>query len=143
MPTQLKAGDTPPVPVPTDVTRFFWEGVARHELLILRCQSCGHYVHHPRIVCSRCQSTDLAPEQVSGRGTLYSHTVVMQAFHPYFVDKLPYVLAVVELEEEPGLRLTTNIVDCPEDELRIGMPVEVAFTEVAPGLTLPLFRRAA
>ena len=140
MATPLTAAEIPPVPDPTDVTQFFWDGVRRHTLLILRCQACGHFVHYPRVVCNRCLSTDLAPEPVSGQATLYSYTVVMQAFHPYFVDRIPYVLAVVELPEEPGLRLTTNIVDCPEERLAIGMAVEVVFTEVAPGLTLPLFR---
>ena len=96
----------------------------------------------PRPICERCGSTDLAPEQVSGAATLYSYTVVTQAFHPYYVDKLPYVLAVVELAEEPGLRLTTNIVDCTEDGLTIDMPVKVVFTEVVPDLILPLFRPA-
>jgi uncharacterized OB-fold protein len=83
---------------------------------------------------------ELSPEQVSGAATLYSYTVVMQAFHPWFVDRIPYVLAVVELAEEPGLRITTNIVDCPEEDLAVGLPVEAVFTEVAEGLTLPLFR---
>jgi uncharacterized OB-fold protein len=138
--TTLQAGETPPVPVPTGITQFFWDGINEHRLLILRCQVCAQFIHYPRIVCNRCQSTDLAPEQVSGRGTLYSYTVVMQAFHPYFVDKIPYVLAVVQLEEDPDLRLTTNIIECPEHRLEIGMSVEVAFRQVAPGLTLPLFR---
>ena len=120
MASPLKAAETPPVPYPTDVTRFFWDGVNRHTLLILRCQVCGHFVHYPRIVCNRCLATDLAPEPVSGRGTLYSYTVVMQAFHPISSSRIPYVLAVVELAEEPGLRMTTNIVDCPEEHLAIG-----------------------
>jgi len=138
--SQLQAGETPPVPVPSPVTQFFWDGVNEHKLMILRCQACGHFIHYPRIVCNRCQSLDLAPAQVSGNGTLYSHTLVMQAFHPYFADKIPYVLAIVALEEDPEVRLTTNIVDCPADQVRIGMPLEVVFREVAPGLTLPLFR---
>jgi uncharacterized OB-fold protein len=93
-------------------------------------------------MCNRCQSTELAPQQVSGQATLYAWCVVMQAFHPYFVDRIPYTLAVVELVEEPGLRMTTNILDCPEEDLQVGMPVQVAFTEVAPGVVLPMFRRA-
>jgi uncharacterized OB-fold protein len=133
---------TPPVPVPNALTSFFWDGVAAHELRILRCRSCGHHVHYPRPICDRCQSADLAPERVSGRATLYAYTWATQAFHPYFVDKVPYAIAVVELVEEPGLRLTTNIVDCPADLMRTGMDLEVVFDEVAPGLTLPLFRPA-
>lgn len=132
----------PPLPDPDDLTRFFWEGVKQHRLLILRCQECGNYIHYPRPICNKCLSMNLAPDQASGRGTLYSYTVTMQAFHPYFVDKVPYILAVVELSEQEGLKLTTNIIDCPENRLHIGMPVEVVFREVAPGFTLPLFRPA-
>jgi uncharacterized OB-fold protein len=140
--TDLDARSSPPRPRPAPLTQFFWDGVNDHKLIILRCQQCRHYVHYPRPICERCGSTDLAPEQVSGQATLYSYTTVMQAFHPYYVDRLPYVLAVVELAEEPGLRMTTNIVDCGEADLKIGMAVEVAFTEVGPDLVLPLFRPA-
>jgi uncharacterized OB-fold protein len=132
----------PPLPAPDDLTRFFWDGLKQHRLLILRCQECGNYIHYPRPICNKCLSMNLAPDQVSGRGTLYSYTVTMQAFHPYFADKVPYVLAVVELVEQEGLKITTNIIDCPENRLHIGMPVEVVFREVAPGFTLPLFRPA-
>jgi uncharacterized protein len=130
----------PPLPAPDHLTQFFWDGVKQHRLLILRCQQCGHYIHYPRPICERCLSTDLAPEQVSGKGSLYSYTVVVQPFHPYFVDKVPYVLAVVELVEQAKLKITTNIIDCAEKELHVGMPVEVVFRTVASDLTLPLFR---
>lgn len=132
----------PPLPEPDALTRFFWDGVKQHRLLILRCQECGNYVHYPRPVCNKCLSMNLTPNEVSGRGTLYSYTVTVQAFHPYFADKVPYVLAVVELVEQEGLKITTNIIDCPENRLSIGMPVAVVFREVAPGFTLPLFRPA-
>ena len=65
---------------------------------------------------------------------------VLEAFQPWFADKLPYTVAVVALDEQPGLHLVSNVVDCPEERLRIEMPVEVVFDEVAPGLTLPMFR---
>jgi uncharacterized protein len=130
---------SPPVPVPDRLTQFFWDGIAVGELRILRCQDCGHYIHYPRPICNRCQSTDLAPEQVSGLATLYSYTWATQAFHPYYADKLPYCIAVVELIEQPGLRLTTNIVDTPREDLAIGMSLRVEFREVAPELILPVF----
>ena len=134
------AASSPPVPAPDNLTRFFWDGIDRHQLLILRCQRCGHYVHYPRPICNRCRSLDLAPEEVSGRATLYSWTSVMQAFHPYFVERIPYVLAVVELVEEPGLRLTTNLPGIPEEAIRIGMPLEVFYEKVSDSLTLPMWR---
>jgi uncharacterized OB-fold protein len=130
----------PPMPVVTPLTEFFWEGANQHRLMILRCQSCGHFVHYPRPMCERCLSETLAPEQVSGRGTLYSYTITNKAFHPYWVDRLPYVLASVELEEQVGLKMPSNVINCEHDRLAVGMPLEVAFHEVAPGLTLPFFR---
>lgn len=132
----------PPRPSPDDLTRFFWDGCREGRLMILRC-GCGHYVHWPRPVCPRCLSAELAPSEVSGRGTLYSFTVTVQAFHPFYADKLPLLVAVVELVEQEGLRMVTNVVGCDEDDLEIGMALQVAFTEVADGLVLPLFEPAA
>tara|TARA_A100001037_G_scaffold292252_1_gene307330 strand:- start:35684 stop:36106 length:423 start_codon:yes stop_codon:yes gene_type:complete len=130
----------PPLPVANPLTEFFWEGTRAHKLLILRCQSCGHFVHYPRPVCERCLSEDLAPEEVSGNATLYSYTITMKPWHPFWVDKVPYVLASVELPEQPDLKMLTNIVECEHDALEIGMPVEVTFRQVAAELTLPFFK---
>jgi uncharacterized OB-fold protein len=130
----------PPLPDITPLTQFFWDGIKQRQLMILRCQRCGHHVHVPRPVCNHCRSLDLAPTEMSGRATLYAYTVVMQAFHPFYTDKIPYTLAIVELIEEPALRITTQIIDCPEADLHTGLPVEVAWTEVAPEMTLPYFR---
>jgi hypothetical protein len=138
----LTAAALPPVPVPGPLTRFFWDAIAEGRLDILRCNACGHHVHYPRPICDRCQSMDLAPATMSGRGTIYSYTVVVQAFHPYFVDRLPYVLAVIELDEEPGLKVTTTLVGCEEGDLKVGLPVELELTDVGYGLVLPFFRLA-
>jgi hypothetical protein len=143
MTTQLTAQTSPPVPEPDDVTRFFWDGVTAHELRILRCDRCGKFIHWPRPVCRFCLSTSLTPTRVSGRATLHSWTIPLQPFDAYFLEHLPYVLAVVELEEQPGLMMVTDIVDCDEEHLRAGMPLEVTFRDVAPGYTLPLFAPAA
>ena len=100
-------------------------------------------MHWPRPVCRFCLSTSLTPTRVSGRGRLHTWTIPLQPFDPYFLERLPYVLAVVELDEQPGLMVVTDIVDCAEDDLRADMPVEVTFREVAPGYTLPLFAPAS
>lgn len=136
--------ESPPLPLPSPdaVTQFFWDGVARHELWIQRCQNCGHYLHYPKVLCRYCQSDDLAGEQVSGRATLYTWTIAVQPFHPFYVDRIPYVVATVELDEEPGLMFMTQLVDCAEEDLRIGLPLEVVFEELGPELTLPFFRPA-
>ena len=96
---------SPPLPGPNPMYQFYWDSVNDHRLSLLRCQNCKHFVHYPRPICDECQSTDLLPESISGRGTLFSFTTVMQAGHPYFVDKIPYVIGVIEIEEEPGVRL--------------------------------------
>ena len=132
----------PPFPVPDPLTRFFWEGANQGKLMVLQCRTCSKYIHPPRPVCRFCLSLDLAPSEVSGRASLYTWTVSEHAFHPFFADKLPYVYATVELVEQPGLRLITNIIECPLSDLQIEMPLEVSFRELAPELTVPMFRPA-
>ena len=130
----------PPLPRPTELTQHFWAGAAERRLVILRCGACGFWLHPPRPICRRCRSWDVGPEEVSGRGELYTYTVTETPFHPYWADKVPYVVAVVTLEEQPDLRLITNVVDCVEEALRVGLPLEVTYVDAAPGLTLPVFR---
>ena len=130
----------PPLPIPDELTAFFWEGVRARRLMILRCRNCGHFIHYPRPVCEKCLCEDLAPEQVSGRAALYSYTITMKPWHPFWVDRVPYVLATVELEEQKDLKMLTNLVECAHDAIEIGMPVEVTFCEVSEDLTLPYFK---
>jgi uncharacterized OB-fold protein len=130
---------SPPRPAPDELTSFFWEGCREDRLLILRCSSCGFHIHWPRPVCPRCLCEELAPAEMSGDATLYAYTITQQAFHPYFADKLPLIVASVELVEQPDLKLVTNIVDCSEDDLRTGMALHVEFHAVDDELTLPLF----
>jgi len=132
----------PPFPQSEYYSAFFWEHAKRHELAIQRCDRCRRYQHWPMPVCRNCSSFDLSPAVVSGRGTLYTFTVAMQSFHPYFDEKVPFIIAVVELEEQPGLKLVTNLLECTEDDVTIGMPVEVVFEDVTEDLTFPQFRPA-
>ncbi len=134
---------SPPAVVPTSLTAFFWEGARAGELRIQRCQACGMYIHLPRPVCRSCHSFDLRGEAVSGRATLYAHTVTMKAFHPFFVSRLPYAVATVELAEQPGLMLMTNLVGVAEADLRTGMDLVVTFEALSPELTIPVFTTAA
>ena len=125
------------LPDPDDETRFYWEAAAREELQILRCGQCRFYVHYPRAECPQCRSKDLAPERVSGRGTVYSYTIT----HREVPGKAtPFALVLVELEEQRGLRVLANLVDCPMDHARVGLPVEVTFEDIGGGITLPQFR---
>lgn len=128
------------VPELTDRNRHFWQGGARNELVFLRCQQCGYYLHPPTPVCPHDQSKDVRPEAVSGRATLASYTINHHPWLPGF--ETPYVVAIVEVVEQAGLRLTTNIVNCPSDEIRIGMAVRVVFRHLEDeggDVWLPLF----
>jgi uncharacterized OB-fold protein len=126
-----------PAPPLIDRTAEFWTGGAAGELRIARCQACGHYTHPPKPVCPRCRTTDMRFEAVSGRGIVHSCTINRYEWVPGMTP--PYVVADVELVEQAGLRLQTNVVGCEPEDVEIGMAVTVAF-EPAGDTYIPVFR---
>lgn len=134
-----------PLPdVTWEPTREYWAGAARGELRIPRCDSCGRLVWYPHDTCRRCDGTGLTWETLSGRGTLFSWVVVTHAFLPQFADLVPFVPALVALEEDPAVRIATRMVDCEPSDLDFEMPVEVVFrpiefTGVDGSVVAPLF----
>ena len=116
----------------------FWTGGARGELLISRCESCALWIHPPQPRCPACRSADVAPKAVSGRGHVLTFTINRHRWFPG--QEVPYVLAIVELVEQAGLRVTTRLVGISPDEVRIGLSVRVFFEQVE-DVWLPLFRR--
>ena len=141
--TEAASAVPPIVPEPSELTAFFWDGAREGRLLVQRCNSCGRYQHPPEPICSSCLSFDLGSGHVSGHGTVYTYEIATQAFHPYFVDKIPYVIGVVELAEQPGLKLLTNLVDFPEGALAVGARVQVRFRPLNDEFSLPVFGPAA
>jgi uncharacterized protein len=132
------------LPRVTDRNRHFWTGGEHGELRFLRCQNCGYYLHPPTPICPRCHSKELAPEAVSGRATLFTYTVNHQNWMPG--PDLPYVIAIVSIPEQEGLRLTTNLVDVVVEDVEIGMPLEVTFEhheDEQGDVWFPLFRPAS
>jgi uncharacterized OB-fold protein len=127
-----------PLPRIDEESRGWWEALARHELYVQRCRDCGTKRLYPRALCTACLSSATEWVRATGRGSVYTFTVTHQNQAPGFREELPYVLAIVELEEGP--RLMTNVVGCAPDALRIGMPVEVVFEDATPDVTLPKFR---
>ena len=116
----------------------FWEACRRHELLLQRCGRCDSFWFPPSAVCPRCLSESWGWEPTSGKGTVYSFVVFHRPYHPGFADEVPYVVAIVELEEGP--RLPTRVVGVACDDVRCDMPVEVVFDDATETVTLPLFR---
>lgn len=127
------------LPALTPDTAPFWQGGAEGVLRMHHCDDCVRWFHPPAPVCPRCGGFAVAPRAVSGRGTVASFTVNHQAWTPEL--KAPYVVAVVELDEQPGLRFVSNVVGCPTDEVRIGLPVRVTF-ERHEDVWIPLFEKA-
>ena len=129
-----------PLPEPSEVTRRYWEAARAHRLELQRCGDCERFVFYPRPLCPHCGGTRLEWRPASGRGTLYSYTVARRAPIPSFEGDVPYVIAIVELEEGP--HFTSNVVGIPPDALRVGMPLRAAFDAVTPEVTLVRFRPA-
>ena len=139
-----------PSPEVTDESRPFWEACGRNELVCQRCQGCGAYRFPPMPVCPVCQSTRAAWTRLSGKGVVYSWTVTRvselastppQVFRG-FEDRLPFIIVVVELVEQEGLRILSNLIDASPEDIGIGDDVEVVFTRLDSGVTLPHFRLA-
>jgi len=124
------------LPALTDENRAFWQGGQKDELLIHRCSDCGRYFHPPGPVCPVCNSFEVGPEAVSGRGHVVSFTINHQPWTSEL--EKPFVIAVVELVEQPGLRFVSNIEGVAVTDVYIGMPVRVQFHQEE-DVWLPLF----
>jgi uncharacterized protein len=126
------------LPTPDDHTRAFWDAARGGTLLIKRCAACGRAHYYPRTFCPYCWSADVSWEEASGRGVLYTYSVVHQNDLPPFNERVPYVAAIVDLEEGP--RVMTNIVECGPDDVAVGMAVEVTFRLLNDEFSVPVFR---
>ena len=126
-----------PLPAITDDTRPFWDGCRRHELVVQRCTGCGTLRHPPAPACWKCRGFAHEWIALSGRGTVFSHATVHRAFLPELASHVPYTVVVVALDDAPGIRLVSNLLD---GEARIGLPVEVVFEDVSTDVTVPRFR---
>ena len=137
--------DFPLPDLDSEGTRPFWEAAARGELAIPRCQACSAFVWYPRDRCRACRSAEVAWVPVSGRGTLFSYTIVRHALAKPFAPLLPYTTGLVALEEDPSVRLATLLVDCDPEALQIDQPVKVVFRNlpyVGTEVPAPLFAPA-
>ena len=121
--------DFPLPDVEWEPTAEFWAGAARDELRIPRCDTCGRLHWYPEAECRSCKGSAFTWETMSGRGTLFSWVVVTHPFLPQFADLVPFVPALVALDEDPAVRLATRVVDVDE-ELEFEMPLTVTFRPI-------------
>jgi uncharacterized protein len=125
-----------PLPAITDMNSYFWCGGKDGHLIILRCRACGHYAHPYAGRCVSCGSKEMAPEAVSGRATVVGFSVNYQPWFPHV--PVPYVVAVVTIEEQEDIFLITDIVDCDIEKVAIGLKVQVLFERYS-DIYIPLF----
>lgn len=127
-----------PLPVPNADNRLFWDGCKKHKLLFQKCLSCGLVRWPPSIICPGCHSDDTGVIEATGKGKIYTYAVYHQAYHPGFESEVPYVTAVIELEEGP--HFLSNIIGCESDQIECDMPVEVVWEDITEEFSLPKFK---
>ncbi len=127
-----------PLPLPDEDSHPYFTALKEHRLVIQKCDDCGAYRFRPKFLCTKCLSERATWTPISGKGTIWSWVVVHQPMVPGFQDELPYAVVVVALAEGP--RMSSNLLDCPLGDIRVGMPVEVVFCDVTKEITLPKFR---
>jgi uncharacterized protein len=132
------ASYTKPLPVINAETKPYWEYCRQHELRMQKCTRCGHIRFPISILCPQCHSQDSQWEKLSGKGTIYSYTVYRVAYHPAFKDDIPYMVAIIQLDEGP--RMESNIIGCKPEDVKIEMPVEVSFEDITAEVSLPKFK---
>jgi uncharacterized OB-fold protein len=128
------------LPAPDNASRHYWQRAADGQLVVQRCTSCGSFQFYPRALCVTCAG-ETEWLDASGRGTLYTYTIIRQNRSPAFAALVPYAVGMVELEE--GVRMMSNIVDCDVDQLSVGMALEVLLLKAADDVGLPFWRPAS
>lgn len=118
----------------------FWENTRQHRLVAQRCDSCGRYRFPPKALCPNCLGSGFEWTPLSGRGTVYSYVTYFRAWHRAWQDKVPYNVSLIELEE--GIRMWSNVVGCPADDVHVGMPVQVSYEDLEK-YSMPKFRPAS
>ncbi len=143
MTAPLEGVPLPDMELLPDYERGFWEGSRNGELRIQRCSSCGLFRHLPMPMCPQCSSLDYGWAKVSGRGFVYSFVIVRHPVHPAIAEKeqVPYNVCMIELEEQEGLRICSNILSVAPEDIHIDMPVQVTFVPAVdvPDVVLPVF----
>ncbi len=125
-------------PRPTPETEVYWQGCRKHELLLQRCTRCSEFQFYPRIICTNCSSENLEWVKASGLGKILTFTVVRRAVSEAYAADVPYVVALIRLDEGPTMM--SNVVQCTPESLEIGSPVQVVFEDWSEEISVPQFR---
>jgi uncharacterized OB-fold protein len=129
-----------PVPAADENSRWYWEAAIERRLVVQRCAACGYFNHPPRAYCDACLSQQLKFETVSGRGQIYTFTLMHQRDVAGFENEAPFINIVVELDEQPRLLMVSNLPISERERVRVGAPVEVWFEDRGNGVVIPQFK---
>lgn len=125
-------------PRPTPETEVYWQGCRKHELLLQRCTQCNKFQFYPRIICANCTSENLEWVKATGRGRVLTFTIVRRAVSEAYAADVPYVVALIQLDEGP--KMMSNVVQCDPETLVVGSPVQVVFEDWSDEISVPQFR---
>ena len=131
-----------PYPIPEYGAEPYWAACNEERFVMQRCKACQKFRWHPAPLCTHCSDERYVWAPLSGRGTVVTWTVITHPIHPAAVAKVPYVVAQIELDEQHGLTLISNLINIPHDEIQFDMPVKVCFETHPSGQKLPVFGRA-
>lgn len=132
-----------PLPVPTLLTAPFWQAAHEHRLIVQRCSHCGKFRFYPSAGCNHCASLEFTWQPVSGHGHVYSWIVVRRIVDAAWQRRTPYVSAIVELAEQPGLLMPGLLTDCAPERVQPDLPVQVWFEDMTPEISIPRWRPAS
>ena len=127
-----------PLPEMNDGTRAYWDACKEHRLVLPKCRSCGEIYFFPNDFCPHCLSEDIEWIEASGKGKIHTYSIVERPPSPQFSEDVPYIVAIIELEEGP--RMMSNVLEMSHEDIRIDMPVEIVFEDVTESVTIPKFR---
>ena len=126
------------IPRPTGDTQIYWEGCRQNRLLLQHCGDCGQFQFYPRMMCTGCMSDRIGWQEAKGVGHVISYTVIRRAISEDYAAKVPYILALIKLEEGPTMM--SNLIECAVDDVSVKLPVEVVFEKWSEEISIPLFR---
>ena len=130
---------TKPLPKIEPETEEYWKAAKRHELFLQRCNACEEVIYFPRVMCYRCLSEDLGWFKSTGLGAVYSFTIIHQVAHQGFEVDVPYVYAIIDLDD--GARMISNVVNIDPSAVQVGMRVKVTFDDVTSEISIPKFEQ--
>lgn len=131
-----------PIPVPNELSQPYWEAVNSGKLALQYCKNCNRYYHPPVGLCANCQAANFEFKEPSGKGKIHSYTITHDARQPAFEALQPYPVAVVELDDQPGLFMLSNLPGAKHEDIKVGKSVELTFEDLDGEHKIPQFQLA-